>query len=40
MRAAAVIGDALSRDEAAADAFLRAEVALGWNTTGATESSG
>ena len=40
MRAAAVIGDALSRDEAAADAFLRAEVALGWNITGATESSG
>ena len=40
MRAAAVIGDAHSRDEAVADAFLRAEGALGWNLTGATESSG
>ena len=40
MRAAAVIADAHSRDEAVADAFLRAEVALGWNLTGATETSG
>ena len=39
MRAAAVIGDAHSRDEAVADAFLRAEVALGWNLTGATETA-
>lgn len=40
MRAAAVIGDAHSRDEAVADAFLRAEVALGWNITVAPGTDG
>ena len=40
LRAAAVIGDAHSRDVAVADAFLRAEVALGWNLTGAPGTDG
>jgi hypothetical protein len=35
MDGAAVIGDGRSRDEAVANAFRRAEVALGWTSPGA-----